>query len=111
MEKVSEQVEEIVFGLWAQIRIRSRPKRAVGDLHPAAYCFPLVKDDDETELEARRQKIVESFCLKRCYLRSPCHRLAEKVGDGIAKAEKRLRVLTRSRNFLLMFVWTLSHCR
>lgn len=104
---MSEQVAETVYGLWAQVRIR---RRAVGDLHPTAYYSPLVKDDDETELEARHQKIAESFCLKRCYPRSPCHRLAGKVGDGIARAERPNRVLTHSRNFLLMSVWTLSHC-
>lgn len=61
------------------------------------------------ELEARRQKIFESSWLKRCYRRNPCHRLSERDGDDIARAERRPRVLTRSHSFLLMYALNLSH--
>ena len=40
-EKASEQIEVSVFALEAQAQIlMSIQRTAVGDLHPAEYCFP-----------------------------------------------------------------------
>lgn len=107
----SEHIEASVFVLGPQVQTpRSTQRTAVGDSHPAAYCFPWARDDDdETELEAYRQKIVESSCSKRCCPRNPCHRLTEKGDDDIVRAERRLRGLRRSHSFLLMYVLNLSH--
>ena len=108
-EKASEQTEAKVVVLRVRIQIlRNRQRMAVGDLHPAACCFHWARDDDETELEVRRWRIVEPPCLRHCYPRRPCHRLSERDDDGIAKAERRLRLPVGSHNFLLMNVLSLS---
>lgn len=111
-EKVSEQIEAKVIVLSARVQIQmNRQKTAVGDLHPGACCFHWARDDDETGLEGRRQRTVEPPCLRRCYRRKPCHRLSERDGDDIARAERRLRLPTGSHNFLLMYVLSLSRYR
>lgn len=100
-----------MFVRGAQVQIlRSMQKTAVGDWHLAAYCFPWARDDDETELEVRHQRIVEASCLKRCYPRNPGHRLSERGGDDTARVERCLWILIRSRSFLLMYALNLSHC-
>lgn len=76
----------------------------MGDLHLAAGCFLQARDDYETELEVHRRRIVESSCLRHCYRQNPCHRASEMGGDDIVMAERRLRVLSNSRSFLLMSV-------
>ena len=109
---MSEQIEAKAIVLRARVQIlRNRQRTAVGDLHPAACCFHWARDDDETELEGRRQRTVEPPCLRRCYPRKPCHRLSERDGDDTARAERCLRLPRRSRNFLLMYVLSLSRYR
>ena len=111
-EKASEQIEASVSVLGPLIQIlKSKQRTAAANLHPAVSCSPWVRDDDETEPGVRRPTIVESSFLKRCCPRNPCHRLSERVGDDTARAERLLRVLTHSRNFLLTYVSNSGHYR
>lgn len=106
----SERTEASMFALSDQIRIlRSIQRPAVGDLHPAGYCFRLARGDYETELEALLRRTAESHCSRRCCLQNPYHRLVEKGDDDTARVERPLPFLRQPRSFRLMYVLNRIH--